>query len=173
MGLVKELELCDPRVLSPGQWAFCLPQKETKRIKQVDVHTALPTQSSTSPSVLQSRPALSVLQSRPALTSKNGFHSNGPETLFLHFITILPKFYHLSLSTEHTHRPKSALSHKDTFTVSTLKGGPHPQGAHKPVLPSDTLGCHVPCEGQRQSGGAHPRAHLASIQYCSVAHLDG
>lgn len=80
MALVRELELCDPQVLSPRQWAFCLPKKETKRIKQVDMCIALPTQSSTS---------FSVLQSRPALTSKNGFHSNGSET----HGTPVPSFY--------------------------------------------------------------------------------
>lgn len=61
VALVKGLELCDPQALSPRQWTFCLPQKETKGIKQVDMCTALPTDSSV---------AFSLLQSRPTLTSR-------------------------------------------------------------------------------------------------------
>lgn len=132
--LLSRNKLCDPQVWSPRQWAFCLPQKEDKRIQQVDLCTARPKQGSTS---------YSLLQSRPALTSKQGFHFNGSEILFLHFITILPRFHHLSLSIEYTHRPKSALSHKDTFTVGTFTAGTHPQWAHKPVLlPRHTLLSH-------------------------------
>lgn len=62
VALVRELELCDPQVLSPRQWALCLPQKETERVEQVDVCIAPPTGSSTS---------FSVLRARPALTSKH------------------------------------------------------------------------------------------------------
>ena len=147
--LLSRNKLCDPQVWSPRQWAFCLPQKEDKRIQQVDLCTARPKQGSTS---------YSLLQSRPALTSKQGFHFNGSEILFLHFITILPRFHHLSLSIEYTHRPKSALSHKDTFTVGTftnLSSSP------------DTHCCHISYRGQRQSDSAHPRTHLAFILLCS------